>query len=110
MSSVTPVSGQLDPSAKLEASKNAVTNPDIPHIYLNEFASFSGLSDFVTVLGVNDRFVAVLHMSAPVAKSLGAQLLSLVTRFEQQTQQSVLSLDEANSRMHAPKPKADSPK
>jgi hypothetical protein len=106
--SVTAKPPEPDAATKLrnEAATNAISSPDIPHIYFNEFASFYGSSDAVSVLSTNERFVAVLHMSVPVAKSFGMQLLAIVNLFEQKTRQEVLTLEEANSRIRTTNPKA----
>jgi hypothetical protein len=72
----------------------ALSDGNLQHIYFNEFQTFGGASDVVTALGVNERIVAVLHMSAPVAKTLAINLMSIVNQFEAATKTTVLTLDQ----------------
>lgn len=88
--------------AAQEQAGRTLASGDIPHIYFNEFQSFAGISDFASIVRINERPIAVLHTSASVAKSFALQLLALVNWYENKTQQAVLTLDEAKQRMDGP--------
>jgi hypothetical protein len=88
---------------------SAMSAGDVPHTYFNEFQSYGGVSDMVSVLAVNERVVGVLHMSASVAKTFAIQLLSVVNQYEAAIKSPVLTLDQAfpliqaHSKQEAPK-------
>jgi hypothetical protein len=89
--------------ANQQRYNKALTSGDVPHIYFNEFQAFGGASDLAAALGVNERVACVLHMSAPVAKSLALNLLSIVNQFETATAQTVLTLEQTSQMINAPK-------
>ena len=67
---------------------------EAPSLYANGFVNGLGLTDAYLVLQANGRSVAVVNMSLSVAKTLGQSLLMMVGSYEQQTKQSVPTLDE----------------
>ena len=79
-----------------------LASAEVQHVYFNEFQSLSGKTDASCILGVNDRPVAVLHMSVAVAKSLALELLGLVNWYEKNTAQSVLTLADITQLIDSP--------
>ena len=67
---------------------------EAPALYANGFVNGLGATDAYLVLQVNGRSAAVVNMALPVAKTLGQSLLAMVDSFEQETGQTVPTLDQ----------------
>ena len=71
---------------------------EVPNLYTNGFVNGLGLTDSYLVLQANGRSVAVVNMSVSVAKTLGQSLLAMVESYEQQSGQTVATLEELQRR------------
>ncbi|MBM7842767.1 hypothetical protein [Herpetosiphon giganteus] len=71
---------------------------EAPLMYTNGFINGLGSTDAYTVLQTNGRAVAVVNMSLPVAKTLGQGLLAMIAAYEQQTGETVATLDQIHGR------------
>jgi hypothetical protein len=78
---------------------------EMPNLYTNGFVNGLGLTDCYLVLQVNGRSLAVVNMSVSVAKTLGQSLLAMVESYEQQSGQTVATLDELQQRSQEEKPR-----
>jgi len=69
-----------------------------PNLYTNGFVNGLGLTDSYLVLQANGRSLAVINMSLTVAKTLGQSLLAMVASYEQQSGQTVPTIDDLQQR------------
>jgi hypothetical protein len=67
---------------------------EAPSLYTNGFVNGLGQVDAYLVLQANGRSVAVINMPLPVAKSLGQSLLAMIAALEEQTGETIRTLDE----------------
>jgi hypothetical protein len=77
---------------------------EVPNLYTNGFVNGLGLTDSYLVLQANGRSLAVVNMSVSVAKTLGQSLLAMVESYEQQSGQTVATIDELQERAQEGKP------
>jgi hypothetical protein len=75
-----------------EAFENA------PNLYVNGFVNGLGATDAYIVFQTNGQSTLVMNMSLSLAKTLAQSLTAQVERFEQQTGQTVLTMQQLNSR------------
>lgn len=85
--------------------QNAIQNVQVPKIYANGFANAVGQGDTTTVLQQNGVPVAVLNLSFTVAKTLAKKLGGIITEFEQQTGNTIMTTDECASALSREKAK-----
>lgn len=67
---------------------------EAPFLYANGFVNGLGLTDAYIVLQANARPVAVINLTMSVAKTLGQNLLAMIASYEQQTNQTVPTIEE----------------
>ena len=65
-----------------ENAQQALTSPNIPHLYSNGFISGMGNGDCFVVLLQNGRPVATINLSYTVTKSLANTLGSIISDLE----------------------------
>ncbi len=71
-----------------EAFENA------PSLYVNGFVSGIGATDAYIVFQTNGQTTLVMNLSLSLAKTLGQSLTTQVERFEKQTGQAVLTMQQ----------------
>ena len=69
-----------------------------PSLYVNGFVNGLGATDTYIVFQTNGQTTLVINMSLSLAKTLGQSLLAQIERFEKQTGQTVLTMQQLNSR------------
>ena len=69
-----------------------------PSLYVNGFVNGLGATDTYIVFQTNGQTTLVINMSLSLAKTLGQSLLAQIERFEKQTDQTVLTMQQLNSR------------
>ena len=82
---------------QIEAARSklqgAFSQPEVPKIYANAFVSGYNNADFIVMLECNGIPVGVLNLSYILAKSLAQNILSSATEIENETGQSILTID-----------------
>lgn len=69
-----------------------------PSLYVNGFVSGMGATDTYVVFQTNGQTTLVMNMSLSLAKTLGQSLLAQIERFENQTRQTVLTMQQLSGR------------
>jgi hypothetical protein len=91
-----------DSETKAKMFVSALASP-IAHVYLNGFLLGQSLSDVTIVTQTNGNPSAVLNMSFTTAKSLAIELEKVITKFEQITGHTLLTMDDIGSKMNTAK-------
>ena len=82
---------------------------DVPRIYANGFGIGVGNADVVVVLQLNGVPVSVLNLSYTLAKTLAQKLGTVISEFEQNAAQNLLTTDRIDELMRdAARKKIDS--
>jgi hypothetical protein len=74
-----------------EAFENA------PSLYVNGFVNGMGATDTYVVFQTNGQTSLVMNMSLSLAKTLGQSLIAQIERFEGQTGQTVLTMQQLSN-------------
>lgn len=77
-----------------EIMNSAITDPNVPKIYANGFATGVGNGDTLIVLQQNSRPVAVLNLSFTVAKTLALKLGNVIKGVEDKANTVILTTDD----------------
>jgi len=72
---------------------DAISDPEVPKIYANGFATGIGNGDTVVVLQQNTIPIAVLNLSFTVAKTLTLKLGNLIKEIEDKANTVILTTD-----------------
>ena len=81
---------------RAERLKAALASRDIPHIYANGFMNALSDADIVVMLERDNSPVAILNMSYTTAKSLAEKLSHLISAFEKNSGQTIMTSDDVN--------------
>ncbi len=65
-----------------------------PSVYVNGFVNGMGITDTYLVFQTNGQTTMVMNMSLSLAKTLAQSLLNNLNRYEQQTGQKILTMEE----------------
>lgn len=83
-----------DPNSKF--LRDAVSNRDIPHLYINGFTLGAGNADMTIVLKNENDAATVVKMSYTVAKTLAKKLGGMVAAFEDSVGTTILTTDDVD--------------
>ena len=89
--------------APQEAMQNrieaALDSSSVPHLYANGFVSTISNSDILVLLECGRKPVACLNMSYTTTKTLARNLSNLIKKFEEATEQNILTTDKVDEIM-----------
>lgn len=79
-------------------------------VYFNGFVNLLGAGDFTIGLKRNDRVIAVLNTSYTTAKTLAVKLMELIKTLENQTGNTIMTVDQVRESLEGKPRKQDEPK
>ena len=77
--------------------ERAMELPNDRRLYCNGFTIAIAAPDIAIILLYNNQPIAIVNTSHVTAKSFGVTLAKLLTVFEEQTKQDILTIDEINA-------------
>lgn len=77
-----------------EKYKQAIVDPNIPHLYFNGFANAQGNSDITVLLQLNLVPVGTLSLSYTMAKTLSQKLGEIVSELEKASGNTIMTTDD----------------
>ena len=72
----------------------AISNPDVPKIYINAFLNGYNNTDFTLLLESNGTAAVVLNLSYSLAKTLAANIMGSITEIEKEIKQKIILMEE----------------
>jgi len=94
----------------IETDVKLIQNWQGETIYFNGFVNLLGAGDFTIGLKRGDRVVAVLNASYTTAKTLAVKLMELIKTLENQTGNTIMTVDQVKEGLAEKSRKQDEPK